>query len=155
MKTTEPSELIIKSKGFDKRKVPGYLDFGAIDALVVEGVLVFNDRRYTVTQRAYEIEVFDFQNPTSDPLRSYVRDTHRLMSESFDREELDQLCFELNVNTDWIFGDEKDRPYVLLQHLYRNNRLDELGPILRNIRPKVEWPIFPIMDLNDKGVSNV
>lgn len=96
-----------------------------------------------VTRRAFEIIAFDFDNPHPDPIRTFIRETHRLILKSFNREELRQICFNLGINTDWVFGDKIDWPFELLLYLYRNNRLIELTPILQRERPNVDWPIYP------------
>jgi hypothetical protein len=125
-------------------EIPGCLDLGVLDALVADGAFVVNGEKYTVTKRAFEIIAFDFENPYPDPLRTFILKTYRLMSAAFNRGEFSQLCFELNVNPEWAFGDSRDWPFELLQYLYRHNRLDELPPILQQKRPKIDWPVFPV-----------
>jgi len=129
----------------DFKKLPESLGLGTLDALSASDVLVSNpyEKRYTLTRKAYEIATFDFSNPEPDPIRSCVKETHRLMLKSFGRDDLRQVCFELNVDPEWVFGDEKDWPFQLLLYLYRQNRLGELAPILQEQRPSVEWPPFP------------
>lgn len=126
---------------------PDPINIGVLDALVASGILIparlsRDTTRYTLTRAAYEITVFDFSNPEPDPLRSYIKETHHLVQRHFNPDELRQVCFELGVN-DWVFGSNPDRPFELLLYLYRQNRLNELTPILQEQRPGVTWPDFP------------
>lgn len=145
----EESILIVKSVvrgivigGFNG-DVPDIFNSGVLDTLIADGALVVNDVLYTVTKRAYEIIAFDFNNPQPDPLRTFILETYKLMNIAFNREEFSQLCFEININPEWVLGDSRDWPFELLQYLYRHNRLNELPSILRKKRPKIDWLVFP------------
>lgn len=121
---------------------PDCLNSGVLDALVADGAFIRSNNTYTVTRKAFEIFAFDFDNPQPDPLRAFILETYNLMSMAFSREEFSQLCFEINVNPEWAFGDSRDWPFELLQYLYRHNRLEELPQFLQEKRPKFNWPIF-------------
>ncbi len=141
IKTTGGSSWLIENF---RGEVPEGFDAGVLDALVADGAFIVNGKKFTATKRAYEIIAFDFENPHPDPLRTFILATYNSMSMAFNREEFSQLCFEVNVNPEWAFGDHKDWPFELLQYLYRHNRLDELPPILQQKRPKIDWPVFQV-----------
>ena len=124
-------------------KVPDHVNFGSLEALVADGAFIKSGQQYIVTRRAFEITAFDFENPRQDPTRTFIHETHRLILERFNREELTLVCFDLGINTDWVFGDKTDWPFELLLYLYRNNRLNELTPILKEKRPNITWSVFP------------
>ena len=124
---------------------PDFIDFGVLDVLTVSGALIFNPgyRRYTLTQTAYEIADFDFNNPEPDPLSLYMKEVYPLIQKHFDREELKGLCLELDVQLDWVLGDKTDWPLHLLLYLYRQNRLNKLPAALQSMRPGIDWPPYP------------
>ncbi len=129
-------------------RTPDCVTYGRLNALVFDGEFIMHKNSkgaeiFTVTRKAYEIAAFDFDNPQPDPLRTFIKEAHVLMLESFNREELTQVCFGLGINADWIFSDKRDWPFELLLYLYRNNRLDELPSVLQKERPNVDWPEYP------------
>lgn len=138
--TTGGRELVL---GDFHGEHPDNLNSGVLDALVTDRAFIENNNTYTITRRAYEILAFDFENPQPDPLRKFILETYKLMGTAFNREEFSHLCFEMNVNPEWAFGDVKDWPFELLQYLYRHHRLIELPSILHQERPNTDWPAFP------------
>ncbi len=130
--------LLILSEG------PDYLNIGSMSALAADGSFIVNNSLWTITRRGYEVATFDFSSTQTDPMRVYIKETHRLMLERFNREELAQVCFGLSINTDWVFGEKRDWPFELLLYLYRNNRLSELPPVLQKKRPREDWPKYPV-----------
>lgn len=126
-----------------RKEIPDYLNTGIMNALVEDRAFIRTGKEYTVTKRAFEIISFDFESPNPSPAHTFIKETYKKVQESFDREELKTLCFELQVNPDWVFGDKADWPFYLLQYLYRQNRLKELPSILSEKRPNIDWPAFP------------
>ena len=123
--------------------IPKSIDIGVINALVADGVFIKNGGEYTVSKRPYELVSFAFSNPPPVPVASFMKETHQNLLMAFNREELRRVCFELGINPDWVFGDKTDWPFELLHYLYRQNRLDELTPILVAERPNIQWPLYP------------
>ena len=135
-----PSKFLV-----NRHPAPDCLDSGVFDALVASEILIFNPKRqtYTLTRKAYEVADFDFNNPEPSPINLYMRETCSLIRKYFNREELDEVCFELDVKPDWIFGDKTDWPLHLLLYLYNQNRLVDLPPVLEKLRPGIDWPAYP------------
>ena len=135
----------IQIKGFDN--LPDYVNAGSLNALTASDILVPsyepNFTRYTLTKAAYRIATFDFDNPKPDPLNLFAKETYYLVYKHFDYEELDEVCFELNIKPDWVYGDKTNRPLYLLLHLYDHNRLADLSPVLKRLRPGINWPPYP------------
>ena len=96
---------------YNDLETPEYLDFGVLDALVADKVIVNKlspkasySGTYTLTRKTYEIAVFDFDNPEPDPLRSYIQKTLRLIPPAFEPDEFKEVCFELSINAEWELG---------------------------------------------------
>jgi hypothetical protein len=63
-----------------------------------------------------------------------------LLTQNFDRNELLDLCFSLNVEFDDLPGaSKKAKVRELLQHLNRRGRLDELVRLCARQRPNLPW----------------
>ena len=135
---------------YNDLEIPDHLDYGVLNALVADRVLIFRPDRnalysgtYTLTRRAYEITTFDFDNPEPDTKRSYLKETLHLIPKYFEPDEFKAVCFDLSVNAEWELGDVKSWPLELLRYLYRQNRLHELPAVLREHRPGIDWPPYP------------
>ena len=64
----------------------------------------------------------------------------RLISQHFDTEELQILCFDLDIDYDNLPGDRKDLKVAeLIEHLRSHKRIPDLVDALTNIRPPVHW----------------
>ena len=75
---------------------------------------------------------------------SYLTELHRLLNQHFNLAEIQDLCFQLNVDYESVPGDEKpSRIRALLLALGRNGRLSELITLVQRERPNVDWPPVP------------
>lgn len=75
----------------------------------------------------------------------------------FNSSELQELCFQLNVDYEIINGENKlDKARELLTYLKRRNRVEELISYCQQERPQTNWNIIKSAKaLNDEFVENV
>lgn len=75
---------------------------------------------------------------------SYLAELHQLLNQSFNLEEINTLCLQLNLDHESIAGREKPaRIRELLLALGRNGRLPELVSLAQTERPHLTWPPVP------------
>ncbi len=75
---------------------------------------------------------------------SYLAELHQLLNQSFNLEEINTLCLQLNVDHESIAGWEKPaRIRELLLALGRNGRLPALVSLAQAERPHLTWPPVP------------
>lgn len=74
----------------------------------------------------------------------YLHSLHSKIVASFSLEDLRTLMFPLSIELDDLPGSERpSKIFSLIQHLARRGRLSELLSLLREARPREEWPELP------------
>lgn len=80
----------------------------------------------------------------ADDSNTYLIELRNLLIKSFSIAELKDLCLYLHVDFETIPGEEKTtKSQELILYLMRQNRLQELDVLLRELRPNVFWPSIP------------
>ena len=75
---------------------------------------------------------------------TYLSQLHEMLNEYFNMAEIQDICFQLNIDFESVAGAEKpSRIRELLLALGRNNRLPELIDLAKELRSHVEWPPIP------------
>jgi uncharacterized protein YjbI with pentapeptide repeats len=80
---------------------------------------------------------------TNDQI-SYLHTLRSLLDKNFNLSELQQLCFDLEVEYEHLAGDT--RPFkinALVLYLARRGKLEDLTSLARKERGKVDWPDVP------------
>ena len=69
-------------------------------------------------------------------------EVRQLLARHFNLTEIKTLCFDLGVDFDELEGGTQKTVKIreLILYLKRQNRLDQLQPVLESHRPQVEWP---------------
>lgn len=77
--------------------------------------------------------------------------------DSFNSSELQELCFNLNVDYEIINGENKlDKARELLTYLNRRNRMAELVVYCQQERPQIKWDVIKTtQSLNDDFAQNI
>jgi hypothetical protein len=71
----------------------------------------------------------------------YLRDYRRDIVKHFSMEEIETLAFDLSIDWDELPGNAKSsKAQALLAYLARRKRLSDLLTLLREERPKIDWP---------------
>lgn len=74
-----------------------------------------------------------------------------LVDRHFNLDELREICFEFNLDFDNLLGKRKrDKVLALIDWFEKRNTLDVLLTEVKNLRPDVDWPSFPI----EGGLTN-
>lgn len=77
-------------------------------------------------------------------LNKYPSNLRYLVDKHFNLEDLQVLCFDLEVDYEHLPGDTKPIKIIsLILYLQRENRLPDLLEYCRNARPRVHWPEWP------------
>ncbi len=67
-------------------------------------------------------------------------DLLKMLNTYFDLNEIQNLCFEINVDYDNLGGNNKlDKCRELITYLQRRGRLDELIEVCLRERPNIPW----------------
>lgn len=83
----------------------------------------------------------------------YLTDLINQVDDHFSIDELQVLCFEMEVNWDELTGSTKRlRTASLIAHLLARKQLEDLIALLYKERPSVDWPEVP--SASDLTVSN-
>ncbi|KAA3664267.1 MAG: hypothetical protein DWQ04_06640, partial [Chloroflexi bacterium] len=70
-----------------------------------------------------------------------VRDLYPYLSKHFTEEDLKDICIELEIRYEDIPGRTlSSKARELLLHLERHGRLDELPPLMKEMRPRLQFP---------------
>jgi formylglycine-generating enzyme required for sulfatase activity len=74
-----------------------------------------------------------------------------LLAQHFNLEELEQLCFDLNIEYEDVPGStRKAKAQALVEYCLRHNRLPDLSAYCRQLRPDVNWPdTFPLTSVDN------
>lgn len=77
-----------------------------------------------------------------------------LMIKSFNNEDLQALCFDLNINYESIPGESIDGKVMgLIEYVQHRNLIPKLMKRLRELRPKVNWNIVYQTDLAEEKLE--
>lgn len=123
-----PKELSVGGKD-----APDFVDIGSLDVLVSMGFLVHSPSsyKYTLIQKAYEVAA-----PKGQELkRIQLRDA---LLNHFNENELEDLCFELDVNYEDLPGSarpQKVRELISYFERLRPGRVQTLETYVREKRP--------------------
>lgn len=80
----------------------------------------------------------------SQASNSFLEELHRLLSLSFDQEELRTLCFKLSIAYDDLRGEgQTNKVRELIMLVVRHKRLTELVDLAKEERPNTKWPSIP------------
>lgn len=75
---------------------------------------------------------------------SYLSRLHKLLINHFNMEELELLCFDLNVETDDLPSNGRaNKAMDLVKQMARQDKLPFLLETLQRHRPQVSWPAIP------------
>lgn len=101
---------------------------------------------YLITQR----------RQANETKQTDLLDLVQKIESAFNEQELQDLCFRLNVAHEDILGDTRtQRVRELVTHLNRRGRLDELVAIGRKLRPQLIWQVAAPTRHNRPIVSKV
>lgn len=79
---------------------------------------------------------------------------HQVLVERFDCEELQTLCFYVNVDYESLTGRGKSgKARELIKHLQRRDRLFELVQRIQNVRPDISLVIESTIGLESYGMD--
>jgi len=71
----------------------------------------------------------------------YLIEIHQLLTQNFNLEELETLCFNLGIDYENLGGSGKEaKARELLKYLQRRNRILDLESVIRESRPDIIWP---------------
>ena len=71
---------------------------------------------------------------------SHYQKLLEVLSTRFDKQELKNLCFNLNIDFDNLPGEAKvDKARELLTYIIRRNEIDELLAIGKRLRQDINW----------------
>ena len=128
----------------NKNPVPDFLDFGVLDALLAEGVIVSSSsNRYTLRKKAYKIADFDFDNPKPDPISPVplmpdVAKIRQLLVDVFDDEEFISFCSDYFSSVYDNFGAGMTKGHkiqLLLDYCIRRGELPRLLQLVQANNP--------------------
>lgn len=106
-----------------------------------------NSRKQTLYNLLMQISDADRKEANLTTERPYVRGLD-LIDQSFNKEELQELCLHLSVDYDNLGeGSKRDKARELIHLCERTDRLDELARLCQDKRPRRNWAsAFPSID---------
>lgn len=106
--------------------------------LVRFGYLINDDDLYAFTSKCFTLDKkLDSQLSNSLQTRRKFR---KLLVDYFSIPELNNLCFDLGIDSENLKSQVKDDFVIsLLRHVERNNRMDELIKLCEKDKPNLDW----------------
>lgn len=130
-----------------------------------QGMLLKNDN--SIADHENRIAELEKRNAEVEPLRPDTGDLAKkhehqkvlrvieLVSESFNRVEIRELCFDFNIEYDDLPGESRsEKVFELVSYFQRRNTLDVFIEWCQKLRPKVQWPQTETVNVGNQSIEN-
>lgn len=128
----------------------------------LQGMLLKNDN--SIADHENRIAELEKRNAEVDPPKPDTGDLaekheHQkairvieLVSESFNRAEIRELCFDFNIEYDDLPGESRsEKVFELVGYFQRRNTLDVFIEWCAKLRPKVQWPQTELINVGNQS----